>query len=187
MKKWINTKTILLTAMAIVSLMSILSVGPTYAYLKKIDETPAYNSSSVSPSVNPAVVTESGATKVNVGDTQGYSVYVRAAIVVTWKDSSGNVLGTVPGYQLTGKNAKWRLGGDGYYYYTDPVASQGKTEALFTACTPTGTQPADATFTVDVLAETIQALGKRGNTWAVTEAWGCAVADDSTITPPSAG
>ena len=173
--------------MAIVSLVSILSVGPTYAYLKMIVDTPAYNSFSVSPSVNPAVVTESGATKVNAGDTQGYSVYVRAAIVGTWRDSEGNVLGTVPGYQVTGTSANWQSGSDGYYYYKLPLASAGTTDTLLTACTATTTPPEGAVFHYDVLVESIQALGKRDTQWAVEEVWGCTVAADSSITPPSAG
>ena len=44
MKKWkqyihINKKAILLTALAIASLVSVMSVGPTYAYLKIVNDT----------------------------------------------------------------------------------------------------------------------------------------------------
>lgn len=189
MKKWkqyihINKKAILLTALAIASLVSVMSVGSTYAYLKIVNDTPASNSFSVASSADPSIVDESGA-KVSVGNT-GYSVYVRAAIVATWEDNSGNVLGTATGYTLSDKDENWVLGSDGYYYFKEPVASGGKTAVLFTSCTATETAPEGYHLSIDVLAQTVQAAGKDGDTMAVTQAWGCAVAGDKTITPPSA-
>ena len=56
----------------------------------------------------------------NTGDTQAYT---RAAVIVTWKDASGNVNSSVPvpgtdyniNYNLTANG--WRKASDGYYYF----------------------------------------------------------------------
>ena len=90
---------------------------------------------------------------------------------------------TLPKTPYTGNELRT----DGYYYYKLPLASAGTTDTLLTACTATTTPPEGAVFHYDVLVESIQALGKRDTQWAVEEVWGCTVAADSSITPPSAG
>lgn len=70
----------------------------------------------------------------NTGDT---TAYIRAAIIVTWKKSDGTVYAKSPVAWIDNENPNdykmdlniidnpdvegWISGGDGYYYYTEPV------------------------------------------------------------------
>lgn len=127
---------------------------------------------------------------VRVGDT-GYAVYVRAAIVVNWKNAEdGNVLGQTPvldeDYTLTLNETDWFYK-DGFYYHKAMVNTGGTTANLITSCQLKEgiTPPVDTTVTpnvkydlnVEIIAQTIQALGTTdtGDTPAVTDAWGVTV------------
>ena len=129
---------------------------------------------------------------VSVGET-GYSVYVRAAVSVTWKNAAGDVLAEAPSllrneysieYSLTGtpsadsENAGWFLAGDGFYYYRYPVQSGGETSPLITLCRQLADAPKDGyTLCVDIAAQTVQSAGSTdtGDIPAVTDAWGASV------------
>ena len=70
----------------------------------------------------------------NTGDTEAY---IRAAIIVTWKKADGTVYAKSPVAWIDNENPNdykmdlniidnpdvegWISGGDGYYYYTEPV------------------------------------------------------------------
>lgn len=127
---------------------------------------------------------------VRVGDT-GYAVYVRAAIVVNWKNAEdGNVLGQAPvldeDYTLTLNETDWFYK-DGFYYHKAMVNTGGTTANLITSCQLKEgiTPPVDTTVTpnvkydlnVEIIAQTIQALGTTdtGDTPAVKDAWGVTV------------
>ena len=178
-----HKKSILLAALAVLSAVSILSVGPSYAYLK-LEALPAENSFSLAPAALPKIsetfangaTTKSDVT-INVGDTGGYSVYVRAVAVVTWKDASGNVLGTPPrsgtDYSIR-FGSGWTQDSDGYYYYSDPVVSSGSTGEFITSCSVNGPAPEEGySLSVEILAQTIQSEGKtsQGDS-AAKDAWG---------------
>ncbi len=178
-----SKRIILLATLAIASFVSIMAVGPTYAYLKVIDDTPTTNQFSASQSVTPEILetfdhTTKSNVAVKVGDT-GYAVYVRAAVVVTWKKGN-EVLGTKPvegvDYTLDPGNAKWELKSDGYYYYSDPVASGDTTELLIKSLSVCGPAPEEGfTLSVEIIAQTIQAEGETDGderVLAVTDAWG---------------
>ena len=122
--------------------------------------------------------------KIAVGETQ-YPVYVRAALVFNWqdKDDTNEVVyfsQPVEGedYTLTVNDAKWKLKDDGFYYYSDPVASKGETEALIFECKPIKDAPdADYTLSVKILAQTVQAVGHtdEDTKTAVEDAWNMAM------------
>ena len=114
---------------AVIFLLAVLCVslvvGSVYAYLKWSAGT-VNNTFSIETPIDPTVsetFTSGNTVKknvaVNVGNP-GYSVYVRAAVVITWKNSTGEVLGTKPvqdtDYTLTLGSDKWFCE-DGYYYY----------------------------------------------------------------------
>ena len=68
----------------------------------------------------------------NTGDTEAY---IRAAIIVTWKNADGKVWAQKPkdtDYSLTLGSSKWVKYGD-YYYYTIPVAPGDSTEVLISS------------------------------------------------------
>ena len=161
------------------------SVITIYAYLSA-STGPLTNQFSVETSKTPTVTEDSfdGITKTNVcvevGDTK-YDVYVRAAVIVTWKDNDENVYAQAPvlgtDYSMTlntGDDYDWIKGDDGLYYYKTKVASGAKTSALITSCTQTAEAPSGYSLHVEIIAQTIQALGTTDGTDvpAVTDAWG---------------
>lgn len=107
--------------------------------------------------------------KVDVG-TPGYAVYVRAAIVVNWeKDGDGNenhFHATAPkldtDYTLNLNDTDW-FKKDGFYYHKAMVNS-GVTSPLINSCeVVAGKAPTGYHLSVEIIAQTIQALGTTDN------------------------
>lgn len=133
---------------------------------------------------------------VNVGNNgdPGYAVYVRAAVVVTWKaKKDGNVLGTIPAagtdYTINYNTTDWFQGTDGFWYHKAAVASAENTTVLINSCTAVEEKtPEGYGLNVEIIAQTIQAIGTTdaGETPAVTDAWGVYVDENKklTLTPP---
>lgn len=169
-----------------VLLIAAVTVATVYAYLKT--QTPAVENTFSAAQDPEATITESfdpntekKDVAVQVGDT-GYSVYVRAAIVMTWKNAeNGDVLATKPvagvDYTITLNDSDW-FEKDGYYYHIDAVPSEGTTANLIISCKPiAGQAPAGYGLNVEIVAQTIQSAGTTdtGDTPAVTDAWGVQV------------
>ena len=124
--------------------------------------------------------------KAVIGDI-GYSVYVRAAVIVNWKDEGGNILA---------RNAKegadysfafgpgWFKADDGWYYYSYPVESEGETSLLISDFTAIAEGSEGSSLSADISAEIIQQAGLTDDEEVptVTAVWGCTVQDDGTIT-----
>ena len=172
----------------VVSLLALLLVvaGGTLAWLTAQD--------SVSNTFTPAHVTcdvdetFDGTKKENVTikNTSDIPVYIRASIIVTWKDSEGNVYGQKPAssdYDMKmAANSGWVLGTDGYYYYTSPVAVGDTTGTLINKCTvKDGATPPgdDYKLSVEIIAEAIQSQPDR----AVADAWNVTVSNGSLNVP----
>lgn len=147
-------------------------VGSSLAWLMDGTEpvvnefTPGKVSTSIKEQMN-------GNTKSNVSFTNTGNVpaYIRAKLVITWQDGSGNVYGQAPvqgsDYTMSELGSGWDLQ-NGYYYYTTVVQPGGATDVLFSSITQKGENPAeDYTLHVEVLAESIQAEPVK----AVLEAW----------------
>lgn len=117
----------------------------------------------------------------NESDT--FPVFIRARVIVTWKDEAGNVAPTAPAegtdYTITWNlypqknDSKWIDYLDGrYYLYTDPVAAGDSTGVLFTGCQPVdGKAPEGYHLSVEIVADCIQAYPAS----AIYEAWGITV------------
>lgn len=112
-----------------------------------------------------------------------YPVYVRAAIIVTWQDSNGNVYGhqLVEGtdYTLEYNDTDWEYNSaDGYYYFKSAVASGASTFPLIRAdqkLKQIKTAPTGYEMNIEILAQTIQAVGNTDTDSSVTavyDAWG---------------
>ena len=179
--KNIKKSLVLLTAM-VVLLCAV--VGGTVAYLVTATDpvtntfTPTSSSTSIEEEFNGKVKNN-----VKITNTGDVDVYIRAAVVITWQDSSGKVLGQVPvagtDYAITWSMADW-IGpkSDGYYYYKKPVSEDESTGVLFTDCKPLKAAPVEGyTLHVEIISEAIQAEP----TTAVTQAWGVTVSTDGTI------
>lgn len=115
-----------------------------------------------------------GTTKsdVQIQNTGDIPAYIRARIVVTWKDASGNV-SAVPvkdtDYTITFNGEKWTQQDD-YWYCKTAVNPNGFTPKLITECkkTDNANAPKDYDLSVEILADAIQSEPAS----AVTEAWG---------------
>lgn len=116
-----------------------------------------------------------GTTKsdVKIQNTGDIPAYIRARIVVTWKDANGNVSSTVPvkntDYTIAfNENEKdWTQQGD-YWYCKTAVDAGEETPVLITKCEKKGNAPKDYDLSVEILADAIQSEPAN----AVKEAWG---------------
>lgn len=143
------------------------------------------NSGPVTNTFTPAQVTCTveetfdGTTKsdVKIKNTSNIDAYIRAYVVVTWKNAQDNVYGKLPiagegkDYTMTmPDNTKWFKSGD-YYYYPDAVPSGASTGMLIKECKLIGTPPADGySLSVEIIAEAIQSQPATtvASVWPVT-------------------
>lgn len=169
------------TAVTVALVLIVISAVAVFAYLRWSSNNSVTNTftpdDEVDPTINETFDTDANQktdVSVDVGNNAvandtGYSVYVRAAIVVTWAsvDDPYVVLATPPeegedySIDLTtdDADAKWFKCGD-FYYYEDAVASGGKTEVLINSCKPLREAPVDGyVLNVRIISQTIQALG----------------------------
>ena len=184
MKKYINKKSILITSVA---LLLLVAVGTSLAYVfTKTDPVEnKFDPSKVSCAVvevvekgdsseNTANVVQTGKSKTNVqikntGDTDAY---IRAAVVVNWMSEDGTkvwatkpVAGEDKDYTISYNLSNgWIDGGDGYYYYTQPVDPGDMTNILITSATqnatgPKGTDGTQYYLSIEIVASAIQADG----------------------------
>ena len=190
-----------LSWLLILTAAAALLTGTVTAYLSYATD-PVTNTFRAAQAVDPTVNEtfdnkEKTNVSVNVGNTS-YSVYVRAAVVVTWKNAEdGNVLGKVPvegtDYEISFNGEDWFLK-DGFWYHREAVNSQVNTSVLIKNCKKKegASVPTGYNLNVEILAQTIQALG-----WtdgddsvtptvpsipAVTDAWKVRVDADGKLT-----
>lgn len=113
---------------------------------------------------------------VKIQNTGDIPAYIRAKVVVTWKDEDGNVYGQAPieetDYTIQFNEGVWKREGD-YWYYDEPVAPVTEnncyTPVLINRCSPIADQtPEGYHLSVEILAEAIQSEPTK----AIQEAWG---------------
>lgn len=171
----------------LVSIIALLTIvaGTTIAYL--YTNTPSITNTFTPTKVTTTIVEDDPSetkNNVKVTNTGDIDAYIRATVIVTWKDANGNVYATAPvegtDYTVTwmpnddkGYASKWVKGSDGYYYYTEVVKPGDSTGVLLTDCKPTTTSTAPEGYhlSVEILASAIQAEPSD----AVTTAWGTAI------------
>lgn len=154
-------------------LIFALAVGTTLAYLKA-NTSPVTNTFKAATSeIKIDENVENGEkSSIQVVNTGTAVSYVRVKLVMNWVDESGNVVsgGSLP--KVTLNEPDWFVKDD-IYYYTKPVAPEGKTTNLLQEGKPI-TQLEDAPegchLEVTVLAESIQAAPSTAveGAWAVT-------------------
>ena len=169
-------------------LIAAIAVGSTVAFI-------ATSTKSITNIFNPANVTidieekfkDGVKTDVKVKNTGNTDAFIRAQIVVTWKDANGNVSATKPvedtDYTMTLNTTDWFLGSDGFYYCKTSVAPNGgSTPVLIEKCEKTGTPPDGYDLSVEIIASGIQSTPDG----AVEEAWKVvSVSNDGTLTKKS--
>ena len=156
------------TAVLLIAVLLLIStaVGSTAAFLvtktKPVVEDFAYAQVSCQ-------VTDTMGVK-NTGTAQAY---IRASYAVNWLDGDENIAAAVPEDYSCAlvENPQWEKGGDGYFYYPDPVAPGEETPSLLTCSV--SCPEAEYTLSVEVVAEAIQSNPAE----AAEEAWGVRVGD----------
>ncbi len=175
-------RSLVLVVSVLVLLLAV--AGGTLAWLTAQDSvtntfSPAYVTCKVEETFNG---TEK--TNVQIKNTSDIPAYIRAYIVVTWKDADDaddNVYGKLPvegtDYTMTmSSGTAWKKGSDGYYYYTSPVAADDTTGVLISSCTEkTEKAPAGYRLSVEIIAEAIQSVP----TTTVGDVWGSVASVDS--------
>ena len=181
-------RSLVLVVSVLVLLLAV--AGGTLAWLTAPDSvtntfTPAHVTCTVEESFNG---TEKS--NVHIKNTSDIPAYIRAYIVVTWKDADDaddNVYGELPvegtGYTMEiPTNTDWVQGSDGYYYYTRPVAVGDTTGTLISECklTEKVVKPVGYDLSVEIIAEAIQSVP----TTTVVGVWGpvASVASNGTLT-----
>lgn len=165
--KRMKKKSLLLVAGIV--LMLTIAIGGTIAYIVT-NTTPVVNT--FTPGEVPITIHETfdGETKSYVYVTNDGNVpaYIRAKIIVTWKNAQGEVSGTP--VQSSDYSINWGNGwsynnADGFYYYNSEVGAPGSTTNLIKSCTKSSTaNPPDGyDLSVEIIAESIQADGMGAN------------------------
>jgi len=165
-----NRATVLL--MAILMLIGVVA-GSTVAYLidttGDVANTFEYAKVSCEITENFDKATKSNVQVKNTGTTDAY---IRATYVVNWLDSAGNIVASDPdGYSYTiteNPDDKWTKGSDGYFYYPEAVAPEGKTGGSLLTCKVTYPENPEYKLSVEILATAVQSQPAS----AVTDAWG---------------
>lgn len=176
-------RSLVLVVSVLVLLLAV--AGGTLAWLTAQDSvtntfSPAHVTCTVEESFN-------GTEKSNVQikNTSDIPVYIRAYIVVTWKDRQGNVCGQVPvegtNYEMSiNLNKGWTQSGD-YWYCKTAIAPGEFTPVLINSCASKNNAPDDNyNLSVEIIAEAIQSVP----TTTVVGVWGpvTSVASDGTLT-----
>lgn len=122
---------------------------------------------------------------VQVKNTGDVDAYVRAAVIINWLDSDGNVCGTAPAggaYKAVLPEDKdyWMESG-GYYYYKGTVAADALTSGSLLTVNNVK-EPAGYHLQVTILAEAIQTNPES----AVADAWGMVFRNNSWVSANSA-
>lgn len=119
-------------------------------------------------------VTSSANDSGTVTNTGNVDAYIRAAVVVNWMDSYGNVYGIKPNCSVTA-NTGWTEV-NGFFYYTSRVVAGGTTTTAPVTVGDPGAAPSSAySLSIEIVAEAIQAEGTLDSNESVTavlDAWG---------------
>ncbi len=173
-----NRKILIISIVAV--LLAVAAIGTVYAILKGRSGT-VTNTLKADSDLDPSV-TETfennvkSAVKVKIGET-GYSVYVRAAVVVNWQDTAGDIYplapveGTDYSISMNSTNGWFEIGG--FWYHKNMVISGDETSVLIDSCTQITAAPEGYQLHVEILSQTVQAAGwtDDGSKHAVEDAW----------------
>lgn len=148
------------------------AVGGTWAFLVAQSEPVQNNFTYAHVSCRIDEKFENGVkSDVTIQNTGDIPAYIRARIVVTWKDESGNVSAAVPvkgtDYSMT-MGTGWTQQGD-YWYCKTAVNPDDFTPVLIKECkkTANANAPKGYDLSVEILADAIQSEPAN----AVKEAW----------------
>ena len=161
---------VLLTALTVLMLGV---VGATISYLVTSTEpvTNTFEYAEVTCEVNETFENDVKS-YVTIKNTGKIDAYIRAAVIVTWKDKDGNVYGqpvSTNAYTIQYNETGWTHEGD-YWYCNKAIAADASTDPLIVRCAKTdkANPPAGYDLSVEILADAIQSQPAN----AVQQAWG---------------
>lgn len=163
-----------LTLLVCLVILVAVTVGGTLAYL--LASTPTVKNEFTPAKVSCCVEEEpfDGTTKTNVQirNTGNTKAYIRAAVVVTWKNEKGEIYAAVPqentDYTITfNSHNDWFEGNDGFWYHRTEIAPCTHvgdqehigcmTGVLINSCSPVdGQAPSEYYLSVEIVASAIQ-------------------------------
>lgn len=190
-KKKLSKKS--LTLVVSVLLIAIFAVGGTLAWLnaKTSGITNTFTPGRVTTKVEETLDNDTKS-DVKIKNTGNIDAYIRAMVVVTWKNEAGEVVyGSAPragiDYTIEYDMTDWVLGSDGFYYYTKTVAPNDTTSVLVKSCKPVADRspidkysaddPTNYYLSVEIVSSGIQSVP----TSTVKSSWGVTIADDGTL------
>lgn len=165
----LNKKSIIVIALSAVILLS--AVGGVWGYLASRPDpitnefTPAFVTCEV-------VETFQGGVKQDVAirNTGNVDAFIRAAVIVTFKDADGKVLATAPvegtDYTVVWAESGWLKGLDGFWYHGISVRPGELTADLIETATAL-TAPDGFNLNIQIIATAVQA----DPSTAVSDAW----------------
>ena len=119
---------------------------------------------------------------VKVGNTGTVPAYVRASVVITWKNADGEVYGVMPqkgtDYSITycSDASQW-VESDGIWYCVNAVPAGEDSPILIKECKKLSTPPEGYDLSVEILAQSIQSVPDE----AAEDAWGVTVTNGSLV------
>ena len=193
--RWNKSKAMLVSLLLIIG----ITVGGTLAYIVA-DSGPVKNTFTPSEVTTPVDedVSNGVKTSVRIKNTGDTTAYIRTAVVITWQDKNGNILGEKPvedtDYDIDYANVvepganRWIKGADGFYYWTSPVLSEDETstncmtgvlinscEAKQTKTIGTGADAVTYSLAVEIIGSGIQSVPAS----VVVEEWSSGVSSVS--------
>ena len=175
--KRIRKKALLLAVS--VALILAAAIGGTIAYIvtKTDSVTNTFDPANVPIKVDETFV--NGEKKdVKIQNTGNIPAFIRAKVVVTWKDTNGNVSaikpveGTDKDYTISYNGTDWTYNNtDGFWYSNTAIAATGKTPVLISSCQPVEDKAPDGyKLSVEIIAESIQSEPANvvGTVWGYT-------------------
>ena len=140
-----------------------VSAGITAAYFISTTET-LVNEFDPSKVTCEVVETFDGNVKKDVAirNTGNVNAYIRASVLINWVDeqNSNKVLAQAPtdsDYTIIWGGSYWVKGGDGFWYYQQPVAPGAVTNDLIDSVTVIAEAPEGYQLSVQIIATAIQA------------------------------
>ncbi len=184
--KSVNRKTRLRWNRSFVLVVSVLAllvgiVGASLAYLTM--KTPAVKNEFTYGKVSCKVLEDFDGTvknNVRIKNTGNIPAYIRARVVVTWKNENGDIYGTKPvlgeDYSFDFNSEKWigmTTDSGLYFYFPDPVELGAETDWMLYNFkkSENANVPEGYDLSVEILADAIQSEPVS----AVEEAWGVTV------------
>ena len=159
----------------VLSIISFSAIGTTVAYI--IDGTESVENTFSVALFEISIVEDfsDGSTvkeNVTVHNASETGAYIRAALVINWKNGDGEIYPKDPlkgiDYSLD-LNEQWILSSDGYFYYPEKVEAGEETQNLINRLEVLSDSPEDGyTLSVEVLASAVQSEPAS----AVYDAWG---------------